>query len=134
MKKEYYDYALGLNTPYWIQEIRTKRKLIWTFQTPVSFPFILVMFGSALVIFVLIHPFLSILQYVAVVPVSMCTVLPWYIGKKYVEVEPDGKKLHRYLFDFFRFVKDFGFDKRGIYQGERRKEVEEKIVFEKVKF
>ncbi len=39
----------------------------------------------------------------------------------------------RYISGAYRFVREFAFDKRCIYQEERRKEVEEKIVFEKVK-
>ncbi|WP_307984495.1 TcpE family conjugal transfer membrane protein [uncultured Lactococcus sp.] len=133
MRKEYYDYVIGLETPYWVQEIRLRGKVYWTFQTPMSVPFILVMFGSAGVIYILIHPLFPILNIIPMVPVAMLTVLPWWLGKKYVSVEPDGKKMHQYISGTYRFVREFGFDKRGIYQEERRKEVEEKIVFEKVK-
>ena len=41
--------------------------------------------------------------------------------------------MHQYLSRAYRFIREFGFDKRCIYQEERRKESEEKIVFEKVK-
>lgn len=132
MEKQHYDYAIGLETPYWIQEIRLRGKVYWTFQTPLSVPFLGVTALSAVVIFLFIHPLLPILRYVPFVPVGMYTILPWFIGKSYVEKEPDGKKMHHYVYGVFRFIKNFGFDKRCIYAEERREEVQEKIVFEKV--
>ncbi|MGY3713667.1 MULTISPECIES: conjugal transfer protein [Lactococcus] len=131
-EKLHYDYAIGLETPYWIQEIRLRGKVYWTFQTPLSVPFLGVMGLSAVAIFLLIHPLLPILRYVPFVPVSLCTIAPWFIGKAYVEKEPDGKKMHYFIYGTFRFIKNFGFDKRCIYGEERREEVQEKIVFEKV--
>lgn len=131
-EKLHYDYAIGLETPYWIQEIRLRGKVYWTFQTPLSVPFLGVMGLSAVAIFLLIHPLLPVLRYVPFVPVSLCTIAPWFIGKAYVEKEPDGKKMHYFIYGTFRFIKNFGFDKRCIYGEERREEVQEKIVFEKV--
>lgn len=131
-EKLHYDYAIGLETPYWIQEIRLRGKVYWTFQTPLSVPFLGFMSLSAVAIFLLIHPLLPVLRYVPFVPVSLCTIAPWFIGKAYVEKEPDGKKMHYFIYDTFRFIKNFGFDKRCIYGEERREEVQEKIVFEKV--
>lgn len=132
MEKQHYDYAIGLETPYWIQEIRLLGKVYWTFQTPLSVPFLGVTALSAVAVFLFIHPLLPILRYVPFVPVALCTILPWFIGKSYVEKEPDGKKMHYYIYGVFRFIKNFGFDKRCIYAEERREEVQEKIVFEKV--
>ncbi|MEY8457577.1 conjugal transfer protein [Lactococcus ileimucosae] len=135
MKKQerlHYDYAIGLEMPYWIQEIRLRGKVYWTFQTPLSVSFLVVMGLSALVIFLLIRPLFPFLRYVPFIPVSLFTVVPWFIGKTYVEKEPDGKKVHTFLFGTLRFVKNFAFDKRCIYGEERREEVQEKIVFEKV--
>lgn len=131
-EKLHYDYAIGLETPYWIQEIRLRGKVYWTFQTPLSVPFLGVMSLSAVAIFLLIHPLLPVLRYVPFVPVSLCTIAPWFIGKAYVEKEPDGKKMHYFIYGTFRFIKNFGFDKRCTYGEERREEVQEKIVFEKV--
>lgn len=131
-EKLHYDYAIGLETPYWIQEIRLRGKVYWTFQAPLSVPFLGVMSLSAVAIFLLIHPLLPVLRYVPFVPVSLCTIAPWFIGKAYVEKEPDGKKMHYFIYGTFRFIKNFGFDKRCIYGEERREEVQEKIVFEKV--
>lgn len=131
-EKLHYDYAIGLETPYWIQEIRLRGKVYWTFQTPLSVPFLGVMSLSAVAIFLLIHPLLPVLRYVPFMPVSLCTIAPWFIGKAYVEKEPDGKKMHYFIYGTFRFIKNFGFDKRCIYGEERREEVQEKIVFEKV--
>lgn len=133
MKKQYYDYIIGLETPYWIQEVRLRGKVYWTFQTPLSVSFIFVTLSSAGVIYFLIRPLFPLLSLLPLIPVAMLTVLPWWLGKKYVSVEPEGKKMHQYIWGAYRFMKAFGFDKRCIYQEERREEGEEKIVFEKVK-
>ncbi|XHB95949.1 TcpE family conjugal transfer membrane protein [Lactococcus garvieae] len=104
-----------------------KGKLYWSFQTPISVPFIGITLISALLIFlIVVHPLISVLQAVPFIPVGLCTVVPWKIGKLYVEYEPDGKKLHHFIFGTLRFIKDFGFDTRGIYGQQRRHEVEEK--------
>lgn len=133
MKKIHYDYAIGLDTPYWIQEIRLRGKLFWSFQTPLSVAFVLVALGSSGVLYLLVvHPFISVLKHVPFVPVGLCTVVPWKIGKLYVEYEPDGKKMHQFLWGSLRFMKDFAWDKRCIHGEQRRKEVTQKIVFERV--
>ncbi len=109
-EKLHYDYAIGLETPYWIQEIRLRGKVYWTFQTPLSVPFLGVMSLSAVAIFLLIHPLLPVLRYVPFVPVSLCTIAPWFIGKAYVEKEPDGKKMRKLLF----LIKDHMFPLRTV--------------------
>ena len=44
MKEEkLYDYSKGLNAPYWIQEIKTKKGTrIWYFATPMQLSFFIV--------------------------------------------------------------------------------------------
>lgn len=134
MEKLHYDYAVGLSTPYWIQEVRLKGKLYWSFQTPISLPFIGIGLVSGILIFLLIvNPLIFILKEVPFIPVALCTVVPWKIGKLYVEYEPDGKKLHHYLYGSLRYLKDSGWDSRAMYGQQRRKEVEQKIVFEKTR-
>ena len=62
MEKQHYDYAIGLETPYWIQEIRLRGKVYWTFQTPLSVPFLGVTALSAVAVFLFIHPLLQFLD------------------------------------------------------------------------
>lgn len=40
--------------------------------------------------------------------------------------------MHIFLWDYLVYLKDFGLNKKGIYQGERV-DIEEEIVFEKTK-
>jgi hypothetical protein len=131
MEEEEYDYSIGLDTPYWIQEIRIKGKLWWTFQTPVSVAFIGITALTALVMFLLTLPFLKVLANVAVIPLTLWIVVPWRVGRLYVETDPDGKKIHYYLWGMIRYIKEFVLDSRIIYGEERREKNNEKIIFEK---
>lgn len=134
MKEVYYDYKVGLETPYWIQEIRSlKGRVVWTFQTPVSVSFILVVLFSGISTFLLLKPLFPILYHVSFIPLAICIFLPWKMAKMYVEYEPDGKRLQAFLFDSFRFWREFVLDKRVIYNEERRKKLDQVIVFEQTK-
>ncbi|MBL3717238.1 conjugal transfer protein [Lactococcus ileimucosae] len=131
MLKEDMDYAVGLETPYWIQRVEIKGKVFWTFQTPVSFPFLFVFALTFLLVLALIMPFLPFLTWLPALPVGMCVIIPWRVGKLYVEKEYDGKKVHYFILGAVRFFKDFILDQRCIHNEQRRKMPVEKIVFEK---
>ncbi|MFD2254920.1 conjugal transfer protein [Lactococcus formosensis subsp. bovis] len=125
------DYSIGLETPYWIQRIEIKGKVIWTFQTPVSFPFIFVFALTFVIVLALIIPLLPFLTWFPALPVGMCVIIPWRVGKLYVEKEYDGKKVHYFVFGVLRFFKDFILDNRCIHNEQRRSKPLEKMVFEK---
>lgn len=125
------DYSIGLETPYWIQRIEIKGKVIWTFQTPVSFPFIFVFALTLVIVLALIIPLLPFLTWFPALPVGICVIIPWRVGKLYVEKEYDGKKVHYFVFGVLRFFKDFILDNRCIHNEQRRSEPLEKMVFEK---
>ncbi|MCJ1978312.1 conjugal transfer protein [Pseudolactococcus paracarnosus] len=133
MEQEEYDYSIGLDTPYWIQEIRIKGKVWWTFQTPVSVSFIGIMFFTAVIMVLLTLPFMKILANVSIIPLTLWIVVPWRVGRLYVETDPDGKKIHYYLWGMMCYIKGFVLDSRGIYDGERRVKDKSKIIFEKTK-
>lgn len=133
MGQEEYDYSIGLDTPYWIQEIRIRGKLWWTFQTPVSVSFIGIMLLMAFIMFLLTLPFLKVLANVAVIPLTLWIVVPWRVGRLYIETDPDGKKIHHYLLGMARYIREFVLDSRVVYGEERRAKEKSKIIFEKTK-
>ena len=104
MKEEkLYDYSKGLNAPYWIQEIKTKKGTrIWYFATPMT------------------HS-ISLLLY---------WYLPYKLAKFYTEYEPHGKKMHLFLSDYLMYLWDFKLNQKAIYQEDRIEPIDE-IVFEK---
>lgn len=128
----HYDYSVGLDTPYWIQEFSARGKVYFRFQTPKSVPFFAVFIAIFLFLLVFfLQPIAFLARYTLGAPWLLFFYLPLKAGKSYVEEMPDGKKLHFYLWGQARFFKDFILDKRLIYQGERRSLVMEQLVFEK---
>ena len=99
-----YDYARGINAPYWIQEVKTQKgKRIWYFATPMQLSFFVVF---------------------ALVLILMLTVLN--------SILPQGKKMHVFLWDYICYLIDFRFNRKAIYHEDRMKMMdEEEIVFEK---
>ena len=123
-----YDYAKGLNAPYWIQEIKTKKGTrIWYFATPMQLSFFIV-FIFIFVTMLLAGGFLAKATH------SISLILYWFIpyklAKFYTEYEPHGKKMHLFLADYLIYCWDFKLNKKAIYHEDRIEPIEE-IVFEK---
>lgn len=133
MKEEpLYDYNKGLNAPYWIQEIKTKKGTrIWYFATPMQLSFFVV-FILTIVAMLLGGGF--ILVPLAKATHSISLLLYWYIpykfAKFYTEYEPHGKKMHVFIVDYLFYFWDFKLNKKAIYH-DYRIETQEEIVFEK---
>ncbi|SJZ77835.1 TcpE family protein [Pilibacter termitis] len=121
----YYDYSRGLNAPYSIQVLRTRKHIIWVFAQPVSLAF----FGCFLVAFVLLFRLLKELfvnngqMLGAKIALEMAS--SYYLANQYVKTEIDGKNCFQYLKDMLKFVIDFVLDKREMYRFERVKQVKE---------
>ena len=133
MKEEKrYDYSKGLNAPYWIQEIKTKKGTrIWYFATPMQLSFFIV--------FILVFVGMLLFGGVLLVPLAKMThsislllywYLPYKLAKFYTEYEPHGKKMHLFLSDYLMYLWDFKLNQKAIYQEERIESIDE-IVFEK---
>ena len=133
MKEEkLYDYSKGLNAPYWIQEIKTKKGTrIWYFATPMQLSFFIV--------FILVFVGMLLFGGVLLVPLAKMThsislllywYLPYKLAKFYTEYEPHGKKMHLFLSDYLMYLWDFKLSQKAIYQEERIESIDE-IVFEK---
>ena len=133
MKEEkLYDYSKGLNAPYWIQEIKTKKGTrIWYFATPMQLSFFIV--------FILVFVGMLLFGGVILVPLAKMThsislllywYLPYKLAKFYTEYEPHGKKMHLFLSDYLMYLRDFKLNQKAIYQEERIESIDE-IVFEK---
>lgn len=132
MGEEIFDYSRAIDAPYWIQEIRSpKGKMIWYFSTPVQLSFFVVFFLVLIMMLAFFSPFLTWLSRIThTISLSLYGFLPYKIAKAYVETEPDGKKVHTYLWDYLKYSWDYAWDKRAVYQGERV-ELEKEFVFEK---
>lgn len=133
MKEEkLYDYSKGLNAPYWIQEIKTKKGTrIWYFATPMQLSFFIV--------FILVFVGMLLFGGVILVPLAKMThsislLLYWYLpykpAKFYTEYAPHGKKMHLFLSDYLMYLWDFKLNQKAIYQKDRIESIDE-IVFEK---
>lgn len=134
MKEEkLYDYSKGLNAPYWIQEIKTKKGTrIWYFATPMQLSFFIV--------FILVFVGMLLFGGVLLVPLAKMThsislllywYLPYKLAKFYTEYEPHGKKMHLFLSDYLMYLCDFKLNQKAIYQEDRIEPIDE-IVFEKI--
>ena len=128
------DYARGINAPYWIQEVKTQKgKRIWYFATPMQLSFFVVF---ALVLILMLTVFSSLLLPLNKLTHSISLYLYWYIpyklAKFYTEYEPQGKKMHVFLWDYICYLIDFRLNHKAIYHEDRMKMMdEEEIVFEK---
>ncbi|MCT0016756.1 conjugal transfer protein [Lactococcus lactis subsp. lactis] len=129
----YYDYSIGLDMPFWLQEIRTpKGKLIWAFETPIDISFFVVMILSFIFMMIFLTPLLNFIgKYTMSMPMVLYVIIPWRLGRMYCEFEPDGKKTHYFIFGALRFFRNFALNSRPIMQEERRDEPMKKIIFEK---
>ena len=129
-----YDYARGINAPYWIQEVKTQKgKRIWYFATPMQLSFFVVF---ALVLILMLTVLNSILLPLNKLTHTISLYPYWYIpyklAKFYTEYEPQGKKMHVFLWDYICYLIDFRFNRKAIYHEDRMKMMdEEEIVFEK---
>lgn len=131
-QEKLYDYRKGLNAPYWIQEIKTKKGTrIWYFATPMQLSFFIV--------FILVFVTMLLFGGFILIPIanfthSISLLLYWYIpyklAKFYTEYEPNGKKMHIFIGDYLIHFWDFKLNKRGIYHEDRIDTIKE-IVFEK---
>ena len=113
-----YDYSKGLNAPYWIQEIKTKKGTrLWYFATPMQLSF-----------FILV----PLAKFTHSISLLLYWYLPYKLAKFYTEYEPHGKKMHVFIGDYLIYFWDFKLNKKAIYHEDRIEPVEE-IVFEKTK-
>lgn len=128
-----FDYSRGLNAPYWIQEIRYKGKLIWYFSTPMQISYFVVF---ALVLIIMLTYFNSLLVVLHGLTKSVTVLLYYFIPNKlarfYSEYEPQGKKMHLFIWDWLVYLINYRLNKRSIYRGERVVPLEQ-IAFEKTK-
>lgn len=132
MEEEHlFDYARGLNAPYWIQEIRYKGQVVWYFSTPMQVSYFVIFALVLILMMTYLAPFLMVLHSLTK---SMTVLLYYFIPNKlarlYTEYEPHGKKMHLFLWDWLVYTVNFGFNRKSIYRGERTQPLEQ-LVFEK---
>ncbi|MBM7688442.1 hypothetical protein BCR24_06620 [Enterococcus ureilyticus] len=130
---KYFDYSGGLNAPYLVQELRDKKgRLIWAFTTPVSLSYFVILVLCLTILAVVLTLFPIIDTILLGNAWLLYLFLPHKLARLYVENEIDGKPMHRFLIDFFKFCKEFMLDKREIYQGQRVEIVPEELTFDEV--
>ncbi|MBF0779015.1 conjugal transfer protein [Streptococcus cuniculi] len=131
-KEPLYDYARGINAPYWIQEIKTQKgKRLWYFATPMQLSFFVVFALVLILMLTLLSPILTTLgKWTHSISWYLYWYIPYKLAKSYTEYEPQGKKLHIFLLDYIRYLIDFRLNRRAIYQGERVHTYDD-IIFEK---
>lgn len=132
MEEDIFDYGRCINAPYWVQEFKTpKGTRIWYFSSPMQVSFFVMLGLTFLLTLYVLGPIIDWLDaYTHHLFLSLYVAIPWKLSKWYVELEPQGKKVHEYLYDWFVYQWEYGFDKRAIYQEERLTE-ETEFVFEK---
>ena len=125
-----YDYTKGLNAPYWIQEIKTKKGTrIWYFATPMQLSFFIVFIFVTMLLFggFILVPLAKATHSISLI---LYWFIPYKLAKFYTEYEPHGKKMHHFLADYLIYCWDFKLNKKAIYHEDRIESIEE-IVFEK---
>ena len=79
-EERFYDYSKGLNAPYWIQEIKTKKGTrLWYFATPMQLSFFIV-FIIVFVAMLLFGGFIFVP--LAKITHSISLLLYWYLPYK----------------------------------------------------
>ena len=97
-----YDYSKGLNAPYWIQEIKTKKGTrLWYFATPMQLSFFIV-FTFVFVAMLLFGGFILVplAKFTHSISLLLYWYLPYKLAKFYTEYEPHGKKMHVFIGDY----------------------------------
>ena len=113
MKKDFYDYSKGLNAPYWIQEIKTKRALDYgTLRHLCSCPFhcFIIVFVAMLLFGGFI--FVPLAKITHSISLLLYWYLPYKLAKFYTEYEPHGKKMHVFIGDYLIYFWDFKINKK----------------------
>ncbi|HEP2676606.1 TPA: conjugal transfer protein [Streptococcus pyogenes] len=133
MEEELFDYGRCINAPYWVQELKTpKGTRIWVFSTPMQVSFFVMLVLTFVLTLQVLGPVIHWLNtYTHHIFLPLYVAIPWKVSKWYVETEPQGKKVHQYIYDWIVYTLDYELDKRAIYQEERLAEEEELFVFEK---
>lgn len=131
-----YDYARGLNAPYWIQEIRVKtkhgEKTIWSFSVPIQLSYFVVGIITFILMMTVFSPVMAFLYRISSISLTLYWYLPTRLAKFYSEYEPQGKKMNVFLSDYIRYFFAFVLNKKVIYQ-ESRIDTFEELVFEPTK-
>ena len=110
MKKIHYDYAAGLNSPYWIRVIKHPKtgRILWVFKSPISLSYFAVLALSAVVTWMMFsNVILFFMDKIGAVVLVGYFYLMHRISRLYCEFEPDGKKIHIYLIDVLKYYRKF---------------------------
>ena len=125
----YYDYEIGLKTPYSIQVFRSpKGKVIWYFAQPVSLRFIGCVIFTAIATYILLFkcPFFSLFGKLRLLVYPM---IVYHIARWYEETEIAGRRGTVYLRDCIRCVQKLGTKGTVFFRGRTVNEKEEEFYF-----
>ncbi|HEM3642590.1 MULTISPECIES: conjugal transfer protein [Streptococcus] len=133
-KEEIFDYSRGLNAPYWIQEIRTKKgTVLLSFSVPVQLSYFIVFILVLVSMFTVLRPIMDLLYFFTRgISYLLYFYVPNKLARLYSEHEIDGKSMLSYLRGVIRYMFDFGLNKKAIYQS-KRVTVHRQFRFEKMK-
>ena len=118
-----YDYSKGLNAPYWIQEIKTKRALDYgTLRHLCSCPFhcFIIVFVAMLLFggFIFVPLAKSLTQFLS----CSIGIFPNKLAKFYTEYEPHGKEDARLYWRLPAvYFWDFKINKKAIYHEDQNR-------------
>lgn len=132
-KEEIFDYSRGLNAPYWIQEIKTKKGTLISFPVPVQLSYFIVFALVLILMLTWLKPIMALLYFFfRGASLILYIYIPDRLGRMYSEHEIDGKSTLAYIRGVIRYMIDFGWNKKAIYQSGRVDRYRE-FRFEKIK-
>lgn len=132
-REEIFDYSRGLNAPYWIQEIRTKKgTVLMSFSVPVQLSYFIVFILVLVLMLTVFSPIMEIIYFfIRGISYLLYFFVPNKLARLYSEYEIDGKPMLAYLRGVIRYIVDFGLNKKAVYQS-KRITVQRQFRFEKM--
>ncbi|MEI4353018.1 conjugal transfer protein [Streptococcus suis] len=118
---EIYDYSRGLNAPYWIQEVRTKKgKVLISLSVPRQLSYFVVFIVTLVLMTTVFRPIMEVIYFFTRgLELLLYYYIPNQLGRWYSEYEIDGKPMLSYIRGVIRYMIDFGLNKKAIYQSKR---------------
>jgi len=123
--KQVFDYKEPFQAPYMVREITKKIRL----KNAISGQSIFVFGFTSLFCLLILYPMIGFTQFLIVA----CLVIPYGMVELFNRVEPDGKKVHAFLIDYFRFVFIYQIGKKVLQQAELIKIRNSKMIYKKEK-
>lgn len=121
-KKQIFDYKEPFHAPYMVRELTKNVKLPVAMHAQTIGVCIATLFITGFIVI----PLLGVNQ----ISVALMGLTSYGMVELFNRVEPDGKKVHTFLKDYFLYLIQFQLPNYQIYHGEKIKLEDKKIVYQ----